>query len=468
MMREPEFPLSPDAVGGEGWGEGAASGVPEALHQHAAHPPHPTLSPKQTWGRGIVLFWILLLFPLFSFAQPAPQPGADLDVSLVTFGPGTQVWERFGHNAILVNNRASGTQRLYNYGMFDFAQRNFFLNFARGRMLYRIDVDDPADEFPIYRDEGRWIVEQNLNLTPAQRAKLRDFLDWNARPENAQYRYDYFTANCSTRVRDALDAALGGAIRAQLIAPSRGFTYRMDALRLMRPDPAMMVLIDAGLGPFADTRLSYWAESFVPMEFMRYAREVKVRDETGNLVPLVARETVIDPGTLPEPPDYPPNWIWQALAIGVLAGLGLFALYRKRSQRWARWTFAACASLIALVCGISGLVLIGLWTLTDHVAAWHNENILLLDPLCLLLVPAWIASARASWQPSRFVKATSFVIAFLAAFEFFLKIYPSFAQDNRFWIALLLPIQVALAAGVNWRAIKPDPVFRPTSAANKS
>jgi hypothetical protein len=252
-------------------------------------------------------------------------------------------------------------------------------------------------------------------------------------------------------VRDALDAALGGAIRAQLIAPSRGFTYRMDTLRLMRPDPALMVLLDAGLGPFADKRLSYWAESFVPMEFMRYVREVKVRDDAGNLVPLVARETIIDAGRLPEPPDYPSNWIWQALGIGIAIGLGLLALARSRARTWARATFAASASLIALTCGIAGLVLIGLWTLTDHVSAWHNENILLLNPLCLLLVPAWIASARARWQPTRFVKATSFLIAFLAAFEFFLKIYPSFPQDNRFWIALLLPIHAALAAGVNWR-----------------
>ncbi|MHB8447626.1 MAG: lipoprotein N-acyltransferase Lnb domain-containing protein [Rudaea sp.] len=395
----------------------------------------------------------MLLFPFFSFAQPlpAPEPGADLDVALITFGPGTELWERFGHNAILIADRASGVQRLYNYGMFDFAQKDFYLNFARGRMLYRIAVDDPAEEFPQYRAAGRWIVEQDLNLTPAQRAKLSDYLAWNARPENAQYHYDYFTANCATRVRDALDMTLGGAIHAQLIAPSRGFTYRMDALRLMRPDPVLMVLMDAGLGPFADTRLSYWAESFVPMEFMRYVREVKVRGADGALVPLVARETVIYPGRLPEPPAFPPDWVWQALAIGVLSGFGLLALARRRMRAWARATFATSATLIALVCGVSGLVLIGLWTLTDHVAAWHNENILLLNPLCLLLLPAWFASARAQWQPSRFVKATSFLIAFLAALEFFLKIYPSFPQDNRFWIALLLPIHAVLAAVVNWR-----------------
>ena len=400
-----------------------------------------------------MLLWILLLFPLFAFAQPAPisEPGADLDVALITFGPGTELWERFGHNAIEIRDRTTGAARLYNYGMFDFAQKDFLLNFARGRMLYRIDVDDPAEEFPQYHDEGRWIVEQDLNLTPAQRAELRDYLEWNTRPENAQYRYDYFTANCATRVRDALDMALGGQIHAQTIAPSRGFTYRMDALRLMRPDPVLMVLMDAGLGPFADTRLSYWAESFVPMEFMRFVREVKVRGADGALVPLIARETIVDAGRLPEPPEFPPNWIWQTLAIGIAVGLGLLALARRREHAWARATFAASASLIAFVCGTSGLVLLGLWTLTDHVAAWHNENILLLNPLCILLLPAWIGSFRTRWQPSRFVRATSFLIAFLAAFEFFLKIYPSFPQDNRFWIALLLPIHAALAAGVNWR-----------------
>jgi hypothetical protein len=318
-------------------------------------------------------------------------------------------------------------------------------------MLYRIDVDNPADAFAFYRSEGRWIVEQDLNLAPAQRVKLADHLEWNARPENAQYHYDYFTDNCATRVRDALDGALDGAIRAQLVAPSRGFTYRMDTLRLMRPDPALMVLLDAGLGPFADKRLSYWAESFVPMEFMRYVREVRVRDAKGEVVPLVAKETIVYPGALPEPAEFAPNWTWQALAVGILSGLGLLALARTRTRAWARAAFAASASLIAFVCGVAGLVLVGLWTLTDHVAAWHSENILLLDPLCLLLVPAWIASARSRWQPSRFVKATSLLVAFLAAFEFFLKIYPSFPQDNRFWIALLLPIHAALAASVNWK-----------------
>jgi hypothetical protein len=398
----------------------------------------------------IALLWILLVFPLFARAQfdydPA-EAGEDIDVALVTFGPGEEIWERFGHNAILITLHApeANARILYNYGMFDFAQENFWLNFARGKMLYRIAISDPDEDYPVYQAEGRWIVEQDLNLTPTQRIKLFDYLEWNARPENAQYNYEYFSANCSTRVRDALNEAVGGAIHEQLVAPSRGFTYRMDADRLMRAEPAVMLGMDAGLGPFADRRLSYWDESFVPMEFMRRLRDVKVRDVGGQLVPLVAHETQVAAAHIPEPPDFPPQWFWQALAIGIAFALALIALTQARAYTWARASFAALASIVSLSLGLCGLVLLALWTLTEHISAWRNENLLLFNPLCLLLVPAWLAAFRRDWCPSRFAQRTVIAIAALAGLGFFLKVFPAFAQDNYFWIALMLPVHAALA-----------------------
>lgn len=411
------------------------------------------LSAQRRRGKGFFQQPALLIALLFALtatidvttAQEPQPPGANLEVALLTFGPGTEVWERFGHNAILIRDRSGGVENLYNYGMFDFEQEDFFLNFARGRMTYRMAVDQATDDLPMYRAEGRWIVEQELDLTAPQRARLAAFLDWNARPENMLYRYDYFTANCSTRVRDALDAALDGAIRKQTVAPSRGFTYRMDTLRLMRPEPALMLAMDAGLGPFADQRLSYWDESFIPMELMRHLRDVRVADGNGNLHPLVARETLLSDARIPDPPEFPPAWVWQALAIGVLAALGLLGLGRLRARAWARVMFATVASLSALVLGLAGIVLIALWALTDHVAAWRNENMLLLDPLCLLLLPTWIGAFRAHWHPSLFARRLGVAIALLAGLAFFIKVFPAFSQDNRFWIALLLPLNVALA-----------------------
>ena len=392
---------------------------------------------------------LALLFPALSVRAQETQspslPGANLEVALVTFGPGEEIWERFGHNAIEIRDRSSGEARWYNYGIFDFAQQNFFLNFARGLMTYRVAEGDPAEELPVYVAEGRWIVRQDLNLTAPQRVQLAEFLAWNARPEHAQYRYDYFSANCSTRVRDALDTAVDGAIKAQTIAPSRGFTYRMDADRLMRPDPAVMLAMDAGLGPFADRRLSFWDESFVPMEFMRHMREIRVRDESGNLRPLVARETQLATARIADPPAFAPDWIWRALATGVASGLLLLGFVYRRDRAWARLAFAVIASTTALILGIGGLVLLGLWTLTDHVSAWRNENLLLFNPLCLLLLPCWLGAFRARWHPSRFAWRIAMGIAFCAALAFFVKVFPAFPQDNRFWIALLLPLHVGFA-----------------------
>ena len=377
--------------------------------------------------------------------DPVESPGANLEVSLLTFGPGEEVWERFGHNAIEIRERSSGSALLYNYGIFDFGQKNFFLNFARGLMTYRIAAGDPADELPMYIAEGRWIVEQKLNLTPAQRAQLAGFLADNARPENAEYRYDYFRANCSTRVRDALDAALGGAIRAQTIAPSRGLTYREEADRLMSPDPAIMLAMDAGLGPFADKRLTYWDEGFVPMELMGHLRDIRIKDESGAMQPLVASERRLAAARLADPPDYAPAWVWRALALGIVGALALLGLVRLRRQLWARATFATLAAVMALVLGLGGLVLIGLWALTDHVSAWRNENILLFNPLCLLLLPCWLGAFRARWRPSPFAFRVGMAIAFCAGLAFFVKVFPAFPQDNRFWIALLLPLHLAFA-----------------------
>lgn len=384
-------------------------------------------------------------------AETVEGAGANLEVSLYTFGPGEEIWERFGHNAIEIRDRVSGEARLYNYGIFDFAQENFFLNFARGLMTYRIAYGDPAEELPVYVEEGRWIVKQELNLLPVQRAKLARFLDWNARPEHALYRYDYFRANCSTRVRDALDEALDGAIRAQTIAPSRGFTYRMDADRLMSPDPLVMLAMDAGLGPFADRRLTYWDEAFVPMELMRHVRDVQVRDENGNPRPLVATEAKLADARVAAPPSAAPDWIWRALAIGVASGLLLILLSSRRGLAVARIAAGLIATVVTAVLGLGGVVLAALWALTDHVSAWRNENLLLFDPLCLLLLPCWLASLRARWRPSRFAARCAVAIATAAGLAWFIKVFPAFPQDNRFWIALLLPLHVAFAAIV-WRA----------------
>jgi hypothetical protein len=392
--------------------------------------------------------WLLALLFLLgacAHAQTATnEPGSDLEISLLTFGPGQIYWERFGHNAIVVHDRASGEAVSYNYGIFDFAEEDFFVNFLRGRMSYQIATNEAADDVAMYAQEGRSVTEQKLRFTPAQAQALKDYLNWNLLPENVHYRYDYFTSNCSTKVRDALDQALGGALRTQLIAPSRGFTYRLLADALTSPDPLLMGVIDIGLGPFADRRLSFWDDSFVPMELMSHLRDVKIAGADGKPVSLVVEERVLAPARLPGPPELPPDLRWTFFAIGV-AFAALLMVLSARSERWARRTFATLAVSLSLICGLTGLILLGLWGFTEHQSAWRNENLFVLSPLCLLLLPTWWRAARADWNPSGFARTLAILIALLGAFALFAKVLPWFVQANLPWLLLLLPSHLVLA-----------------------
>jgi len=378
-------------------------------------------------------------------AEPASSSHESAPVvSLLTVGPGEIFFERFGHNAIVVRDPASGETLAYNYGIFDFDQEDFLLNFARGRMRYRMAVDELADDLAMYRDEGREITEQRLALTPEQTQRLVEFLDWNARPENAQYRYDYFEANCSTRVRDALDRALGGALHAQTEGRSRGFSWRLDALRLMAPEPALMLLIDLGLGPYADARIDYWQESFVPATLRDVVAGANVAGSGTAPTPLVGATHELAHGVVEEPPVLPPDLRWPFLLLGLAIG-GALAWLGAATHARTRVPLALFALGFELFCGLGGLLLLFLWFGTEHRAAWRNENLLLLNPLCLALLPAWFGILRGRLRDRRFARGCAWLVVLGAGIALFSKILPAFAQANLHWIVLFLPIHFALA-----------------------
>ena len=153
-------------------------------------------------------------------------------------GPGGPVWERFGHNMIRVTDSVAGTDIAYNFGIFDFHQKNFFWNFLQGRPMYALQGWDPAGAIASYVRHGRAVEEQLLALSPEQARSLAQNLERNAEPDEMYYRYDYYRDNCSTRVRDALNLVLAGTIDADLSRVSTTATYRSRTAELMAYNPA--------------------------------------------------------------------------------------------------------------------------------------------------------------------------------------------------------------------------------------
>ena len=408
--------------------------------------------------RGIMLLACLCAFaPSLAHAGVADAPGADLRVDLYTYGPGTVYWERFGHDALVITDTASGEAYAFNYGMFDFEQKDFYLNFARGLMIYRAAAWPAADDVQEYSDEGRSITDQHLNLTSAQRAQLRDFLVWNVQPANSRYHYRYFADNCTTRVRDALDQVLGGALEKQLASPAaHGETYRSETDRLMSGQPWLMYVLDLGLGPYADQPLTRWTGAFIPARLMQELRSVHASDGA----PLVQSEIVLSPQRLPSPPAAAPDLRWPLLIAGLVLGVAFFAAAWLRDRYDIdRWWFAVVGVAYTLLAGLAGALLLVLWFATAHRAAWANENLLLFNPLTWLLIPALWRLRRPGARATRFALVVATLLTLLAAFGLLSKLTPWFPQHNLPWILFALPAWLGLLSGL-WLMKKADVVRR--------
>ena len=412
------------------------------------------------------------LVPLTSHVSrlTAQEPGSELTVTLLTYETGGLVFERFGHNALWIHDSAKGTDRHYDYGRFDFDQKNFFLRFAQGKMWYSMGEDSlPGQYIRFYASEGRKIRSQELDLTPAQRRELRDFLEWNIQPGNAQYAYDYYLDNCSTRIRDALDRVLGGAIRRYAEQPS-GFTWRDETRRLDEHNPFLYTGLMLALGQPVDQEMSRWEQMFLPIRLSEHLDSVKVAGPDGTLRPVVKSFQVLAEGGRWPVPARPSNWNWRYLAVGLVLGgvlmwLGGVTLSEAkgkgpdaaastatRSQRDIRGAaFLALATLWALLAGIAGLVVTWLSLLSGHRAAHQNENILLFNLLALALAVVLPRAIRRGGRTLKAARRLALMVAALAALGLLLKLLPAFSQSNLELIALALPIHLGLWAGLRTR-----------------
>ena len=397
--------------------------------------------------RAVALIAALIALGSPARAQGPIQPGSELTVYLATYGPGSAEWEKFGHNAIWIRdlNERGGTT--YNYGMFDFGAADFYPRFMRGHMLYKMGVwrnlaEAEAAQY-VSRDRSVWV--QELALTPAQRLALRDFLERNWAQDSGAYRYDYFRDNCSTRIRDALDSVLGGAIRSALDTVPTGTTFRSHSLRLTASNPATYTGLVLGLGLPTDRPISAWEETFIPMRLMERLRDIHVAGQ-----PVVAREWTQYVSTQPPPPDVPPRRtpIYLASGLVIAAALVILGLRAPRS-RMVRLAWALSVSFWGVLTGLFGVVLALLWLFTDHTAAYPNLNLLQVNPLGFLLaVAAPLAVGRGRYRVARLAWPVAVALTAMSVTGLVLHIVPALRQMNGPIIALLLPIHCAVLASL--------------------
>jgi hypothetical protein len=372
-------------------------------------------------------------------------------VSLITGLPGDRVHAEFGHSAIRVRDPALGLDRAYNYGTFDFSDPYFVPKFAYGHLRYFLSTASYPAMRRAYRQAGRPLIEQRLNLTLEQRNALFRVLEINARPANRAYRYDFFFDNCSTRVRDALEKALGDALAfAPRPAPETSFRRLLDPYVADRP--LLDVGFDLALGTPADRVATAREAVFLPEYLMRSFDHATVRaGETTR--PLVAeRDTVfwVSGYTATERSlPWPGAVLWGAFVAAAAATAWQARRIRQGGGGEAgegdgRLAAVLDATLLGLT-GTAGLVVVFLWFVSEHAVTGPNWNLLWAWPTHL--VAAFWMGRPAPSASFRVYLGTAAAAALVLALG-----WNAWPQDFHWAVR---PVVLLLGLRLAWRAARP-------------
>ena len=327
-----------------------------------------------------VLLGSLLLSGLLLTGADAAAQTADLsseaEVSLITILPGPAVYEAFGHSAVRVHDPARDIDRLYNYGTFQF-DRWFLPKFLYGQLDYYLSVVSFPAALRHYEQLGRPVIEQTLNVTPAQRDALVGFLRTNAQPENRVYRYDFLFDNCSTRIRDACSEVWPTIDWSA--APDPQLTFREMLDRYVTDRPWTQFGFYLALGPQVDRPVTPYEAMFLPDFLLDAADHATINGSSGPQPLASSPDTLLWIDGYARPQAAFP---WPTLLLWMLFGAGIVLTAQQR-QGAGRWGHAFDQTLFGIA-GLAGVGLAFLWFISLHEVTNQNLNLLWAWPTHLI------------------------------------------------------------------------------------
>jgi hypothetical protein len=314
----------------------------------------------------------------------------DYQISLITCDPGDELYSTFGHSAVRVLDKMSGTDLVFNYGTFDFNTPLFYVKFSRRTLDYQLAVTTFDQFLYEYNYFKRSVREQVLDLSPNQTAEIIRFLRTNYLPENRKYRYDFFYDNCATRIRDMMESVLGGQLdwREEENAPQITFRQLID--EYVYPLPWSDLGIDLALGAVIDQNAQEREKLFLP-DYLEaaFGRAEIIGD--GPRRPLVKSTQIIYdfPARSATPSVFNPFLVFWAIAIviGIVTYLGY-----GRKKIYPITDILLFGSL-----GLLGVVIVYLWFFTEHSQTKMNWNLLWAFPGHLLIVVMIILRKNPVW-----------------------------------------------------------------------
>jgi hypothetical protein len=312
-----------------------------------------------------LLFFLLLIKPL----QAQVQLSVYSEISIVTAGPGSVLYEAFGHSAIRIKDPVLQLDLIYNYGIFDFNTPDFYTNFTKGNLLYKLARYDFKYFLASYKKDKRWVKQQVLNLNQQQKQAFLIYLENNALPENATYFYDPYFNNCATILRDITSTIL----KDQVIFSDNNIDKNLSFRQLMDKEIPWNTWGSFGinfiLGSKLDTKPDFKQYMYLPdyvySIFKNSTLFVKNQPES-----LVKREdNLLDYKEL----EQKISIFSPFLIFSIISFIGIFFTYTEyKKKKRTKWLDFA----LLFATGTLGIVVIFLWFFSDHSTTPNNFNFL--------------------------------------------------------------------------------------------
>lgn len=340
-----------------------------------------------------------LLLILFSTALSNAQFGSlspVAEISIITIGPGAELYDKFGHSAFRIKDSLSGVDVAFNYGVYDFNTPNFYTKFAQGKLLYELNVEYYHSFHQRYVDENRWIKEQVLNLTKSEKQEVSDFLWKNALPENKKYKYDFFFDNCATKIRDVIQEVLGTNLEYKDDYIKEELSFRDLIQQNLQANTWGSLGIDIALGAVIDRKAKPIEYQFLPNYIHEGAAHAVIHRDN-DTEPLVKSSKNLFQNT-PVPPQN--NFLLSPLFVLGILGLLIISITYRDYKKKSKSRFLDL--IIFFFTGLIGMFLLFLWFATDHTATANNYNLLWAFPISIFMIIA-IAKKNISLILKRYV-----------------------------------------------------------------
>lgn len=344
--------------------------------------------------RGILTALVLVCLGAGVSRAQAPAPRPDRQVELLIFGPGDDVFGRYGHAGIRVVGPGTA-DRVFNFGITDWTKPNYIQDFLTGRVRFWGNAKPWERSRQSYVKWDRTILRYPLALAPPEVDRIVSRMEHDVEPEHREYVYDTFRDNCATRLRDYIDDATGGAVRRSVENEPLGPSYREDVRVAFAAFPSLLILTEIIPGLPLDAPRTTWERMYLPSVLGEAMTRVTLTRD-GRTVPLTGQPIVDRVRTGPEPLTGWPD-LGQAILCGVallLAGAGV-ALRRATPRRRARvalvwWSVAALTTTVLTVVAVGTI-----WPDMQE-----NWLLLALPPTDLLLAWPLVRVARGRSVPA--------------------------------------------------------------------